>query len=197
MSLAPTRPVALITRGAKGIGRSIAHHLLATGWRVGIVDLPDSGMRRAFPRGTRNVLLHEGDVGAEATATASVAAVLGRFGRLDPLVSNAGIMIRKPLRRLTLVEWHHVIDTNLTALFLFARAAEKPLRKARGAIVTMASTRASMSEPNTESYSATKGGIVALQPRSGDQSWSRHPRQLRKSGLDRDRRLWRIAPKGS
>ena len=71
-------------------------------------------------------------------------------------------MIRKPLHRLTAAEWHRVIDTNLTATFLFARAAEKHLRKARGAIVTIASTRAAMSEPNTESYSASKGGLVAL-----------------------------------
>ena len=54
-------------------------------------------------------------------------------------------MIRKPLRKLTLAEWHRVIDANLTAAFLLARAAEKPLRKARGAIVTIASTRALMS----------------------------------------------------
>ena len=91
-----------------------------------------------------------------------MASLLERFGRLDAVVSNAGIMIRKPLRRLTLEEWHRVIDTNLTAAFLLARAAEKPLRRARGAIVTIASTRALMSEPNTESYSATKGGLVAL-----------------------------------
>jgi len=71
-------------------------------------------------------------------------------------------MIRKPLHRLTTAEWHRVIDTNLTATFLFARAAEKHLRKARGAIVTIASTRAAMSEPNTESCSASKGGLVAL-----------------------------------
>ncbi len=71
-------------------------------------------------------------------------------------------MIRKPLTRLTLSEWQRVIDINLTAGFLFARAAEKPLRKAKGAIVTIASTRALMSEPDTESYSASKGGIVAL-----------------------------------
>jgi hypothetical protein len=55
-----------------------------------------------------------------------------------------------------------VLDTNLTAAFLLARAAEKPLRKAHGAIVTIASTRALMSEPNTESYSASKGGLLAL-----------------------------------
>jgi hypothetical protein len=156
------KPVALVTGGAKGIGRAIARHLLADGWRLGIVDLPDSGLHRAFPSGSRNVVLVEGDVGVEETAAHAVATVVDRFGRLDALVSNAGIMIRKPLRRLTLVEWYHVIDTNLTATFLFARAAEKPLRKARGAIVTIASTRALMSEADTESYAATKGGIVAL-----------------------------------
>jgi NAD(P)-dependent dehydrogenase (short-subunit alcohol dehydrogenase family) len=71
-------------------------------------------------------------------------------------------MIRKPLRWLTLAEWHRVIDTNLTATFLLARAAEKALRQARGSIVTIASTRALMSEADTESYSASKGGIIAL-----------------------------------
>ncbi len=160
--MARVKPVALVTGAAKGIGRAIAHRLLADGWRLGIVDLPEAKIRRAFPRGTRNVLLIEGDVGMEETAPRAVAALLERFGRLDALVSNAGIMIRKPLRRLTLAEWYKVVDTNLTATFLFARAAEKPLRKAHGAVVTIASTRASMSEPNTESYSATKGGIVAL-----------------------------------
>jgi NAD(P)-dependent dehydrogenase (short-subunit alcohol dehydrogenase family) len=107
-------------------------------------------------------MLIEGDVREEETAARAVAALIGRFGRLHALVSNAGVMIRKPLRKLKAAEWHRVVDTNLTATFLFARAAEKALRKARGAIVTIASTRALMSEPNTESYSASKGGLVAL-----------------------------------
>jgi len=81
---------------------------------------PRPKLRRAFPRGTRNVLLIEGDVGIAETAPRAVAALLERFGRLDALVSNAGIMIRKPVRRLTLTEWYQVIDTNLTATFLFA-----------------------------------------------------------------------------
>lgn len=96
------------------------------------------------------------------TAARAVKGALDAFGRLDALVSNAGIMIRKPIRLLTLTEWRRVIDVNLTATFLLARAAEKPLRKAKGAIVTVASTRARMSEPNTESYAASKGGIDAL-----------------------------------
>ena len=110
----------------------------------------------------RNVVLIEGDVADEETARRAVKAVTDKFSRLDALVSNAGIMVRKPLRQLTLAEWRKVMDTNLTAAFLFARAAERPLRAAGGAIVTIASTRALMSEPNTESYSASKGGLLAL-----------------------------------
>jgi NAD(P)-dependent dehydrogenase (short-subunit alcohol dehydrogenase family) len=160
--MAKPKPVALVTGGAKGIGRAVAHHLLADSWQLCIVDLPGSGLRRAYPPRNRDVLGIEGDVRDEKTVSDAVDALMHRFGRLDGVVSNAGIMIRKPIRRLTLSEWHSVIDTNLTAAFLLARAAEKPLRKARGAIVTIASTRALMSERNTESYSATKGGLVAL-----------------------------------
>jgi NAD(P)-dependent dehydrogenase (short-subunit alcohol dehydrogenase family) len=110
----------------------------------------------------RNVVLIEGDVADEETARRAVKAVTEKFNRLDALVSNAGVMVRKPLRQLTLGEWRKVLDTNLTATFLFARAAERSLRAARGAIVTIASTRAQMSEPNTETYSASKGGLLAL-----------------------------------
>jgi NAD(P)-dependent dehydrogenase (short-subunit alcohol dehydrogenase family) len=151
---ANAKPVALVTGGANGIGRTIAHHLLRAGWRLGVVDLSDSGLRRAYARAGRNVELIEGDVGGEQTAPRAVATIQQRFGRIDGLVCNAGIMIRKPIHRLTLAEWRQVIDTNLTATFLFARAAERELRRARGAIVTIASTRAHMS--------ASKGGLLAL-----------------------------------
>jgi len=160
--MAKAASVALVTGGAKGIGRAIARHLLAQGWRVGILDLPGSGLRRSHSARSQNIVLIDGDVRDEEAVSRAVRIVLGRFDRLDAAVSNAGIMIRKPIRRLTLGEWHRVIDTNLTATFLLARAAEKPLRRARGAIVAIASTRALMSEPNTESYSASKGGLLAL-----------------------------------
>ena len=155
------RPVALITGAANGIGRAIAEHLLDTGWCVGALDLPKTGLSRAFGN-SRYVTLLEGDVADEKTAPAAVEAMIEQFGRLDGLVSNAGIMIRKPIRQLSLRDWYRVIDTNLTATLLFARAAEMALRRAKGAIVTIASTRALMSEPNTEAYSASKGGLVAL-----------------------------------
>jgi NAD(P)-dependent dehydrogenase (short-subunit alcohol dehydrogenase family) len=156
------KPVALVTGGASGIGRAVARHLLTNGWRVGVLDLPGSGLHHAFPSRNRAALAIEGDVSDEKTVSRAVAALINGFGRLDALVSNAGIMIRRPLARLTHAEWRRVIDTNLTATFLLARAAEKPLRKAHGAIVTIASTRALMSEAHTESYSASKGGLLAL-----------------------------------
>jgi NAD(P)-dependent dehydrogenase (short-subunit alcohol dehydrogenase family) len=154
--------VALVTGAANGIGRATALRLLEEGWSVAALDQRKSELARTFARHSPNALAIEGDVADGATAERAVQAALKTFGRLDALVSNAGTMIRKPIGKLTLAEWRRVLDVNLTATFLFARAAEKPLRRAKGAIVTVASTRALMSEPNTESYSASKGGLLAL-----------------------------------
>lgn len=155
------RPAALVTGAASGIGRAIAERLLDDGWAVAAFDLPRSGLARAFAK-SAHVALIEGDVADAAAVERAVAGTVTAFGRLDGLVSNAGIMKRKPIGKLSLADWQRVLDVNLTAAFLFARAAEKALRRTKGAIVTIASTRALMSEPNTEAYSATKGGLVAL-----------------------------------
>jgi NAD(P)-dependent dehydrogenase (short-subunit alcohol dehydrogenase family) len=156
------RRVALVTGAANGIGRAIARDLLARGWQVAALDLPKSGLSRSFNQRSRNVLTIDGDVAEEGTAKRAVATVVDHFGRLDGLVSNAGIMRRSSLAKFTVADWHRIIDINLTAAFLFARAAEKPLGTANGAMVLIASTRAAMSEPNTFAYSASKGGLVAL-----------------------------------
>jgi NAD(P)-dependent dehydrogenase (short-subunit alcohol dehydrogenase family) len=151
--------VAVITGAAHGIGRATARQLLDEGWLIGAVDISAANLQRAFGRQARRVALIEGDVGIEATAKRAVDAT---FGQLDGVVSNAGMMIRKPIRQLTIDEWRRVLDVNLTAAFLLAKAAERPLRQTKGAFVSIASTRAAMSEPDTESYSASKGGLVAL-----------------------------------
>ncbi len=154
--------VALVTGAAHGIGRATARQLLDEGWNVGAVDLSAAYLERVFGKQTRRVCLIEGDIGDEATAKRAITETIERFGQLDGVVSNAGIMIRKPIRQLTLAEWRRVLDVNLTAAFLLAKAAERPLRQTSGAFVSIASTRAGMSEPDTEAYSASKGGLVAL-----------------------------------
>ena len=149
------RRVALVTGGARGIGRAVAERLARDGWRVVVADR-DAADPAIPARCVR------ADVSGEAAVGALVDGVRAEEGRLDGLVCNAGFMIRKPLRELSLAEWNAVLATNLTSTFLLVRAAERLLRASRGAVVTIASTRAHQSEPNTESYSASKGGVVAL-----------------------------------
>src|SRR4051794_17754661 len=151
-----TARVALVTGGAKGIGAGIAARLSQDGWRVVVADRDPAGTAPAGGRYERC------DVGEEAAVAALVRSVEAAEQRLDALVCNAGFMIRKPIADLSLAEWASVLATNLTSTFLLVRAAESLLRAARGSIVTIASSRARMSEPNTESYSASKGGSVAL-----------------------------------
>jgi NAD(P)-dependent dehydrogenase (short-subunit alcohol dehydrogenase family) len=156
------RPVALITGAAKGIGRAIALHLLDAGWCVVAFDLPKTRLAQHFRGWARSAAIIEGDAADEDTVREAVRLALDRFGRLDAVIANAGVLLRRPLRRLTLDDWNRVIDTNLTSTFLLAREARRALHAAKGSIVTIASNRTLMSEPNTESYAASKGGLAAL-----------------------------------
>ena len=95
---------------------------------------------------------------------ALVRQTLDAWGRIDGLVNNAGLMIERRVTELDLADWQRVVDTNLTGAFLTAKHAVPALSAAPGggAIVNIASTRAHMSEPDTEAYAASKGGLVAL-----------------------------------
>lgn len=146
--------IALITGGAQGIGRGIALALAGQGWQVALADL----------QRTTDFYFVRTDVSREPAVRACVRAVVKRFGRLDALVNNAGIASphNGPVEKLALREWNRRIGTNLTGAFLMAKHAVPHLRRARGTIVNIASTRALQSEPDTEAYAASKGGLVAL-----------------------------------
>jgi NAD(P)-dependent dehydrogenase (short-subunit alcohol dehydrogenase family) len=148
--------VALVTGGARGIGAAITARLAQDDWRIVVADRdPPEGA----PPGSRYVAC---DVADEAAVGSLMAGIATEEGRLDALVCNAGLNIRRPIAELTLAQWSIVIATNLTSTFLLARAGERMLRPSHGAVVTIASTRAHMSEANTEAYAASKGGLVAL-----------------------------------
>ena len=156
--------VALITGGAQGIGKGIARRCLAAGMRVLIVDADKSALNQAQRdlSGGDRLLTRRTDVTHERDVARAVAVAVRAFGRIDAIVSNAGIAGFAPLAKTTLAVWRRVLDTNLTAAFLFARHGAVHLAAAKGSFLTIASTRALMSEPDSEAYAASKGGLVAL-----------------------------------
>jgi NAD(P)-dependent dehydrogenase (short-subunit alcohol dehydrogenase family) len=144
----------LVTGGARGIGKGTAELLARRGYLVAVADL---GGRSELP-------FFRCDVSREPAVRRCVAAVVRRLGRLDALVNNAGIAdpASGPLEKLALADWNRKLAVNLTGVFLMTKHCAPHLRRAGGAIVNIASTRALQSEPDTEAYAAAKGGVVAF-----------------------------------
>ncbi len=157
---------AVVTGASRGIGRGVAHALALAGYRLVLADTDDDGAAAVATElgGPQRVRFIAADVGSGSDVAAIARLAEEAFGRIDALVNNAGIADpdNGPLEHVTLAQWEHRLRTNLTGSFLCARACLPALRRARGGIVNIASTRALQSEPNTEAYAATKGGLVAL-----------------------------------
>ena len=162
--MAHATPIALVTGGAQGIGRAIATRLLRQKMHVVIADRDAQACadvtNALAPEGS--VEAHTCDVADETQVRGLIQHVQQAHGRLDGLVNNAGITVHRRLDQMTLDEWHHVLTTNLTSMFLCVREAQSLLTASSGAVVNIASTRALMSEPDSEAYAASKGGVVSL-----------------------------------
>lgn len=156
----------MVTGAAQGIGRGITAHLLEHQYQVVAVDR-DAEAGEELLNGYKNddrLFFVQADVSVERTVRRLFKAVEKKGWPLHGLVNNAAIAdpYNGPIEELAVEEWNRRIQTNLSSVFLCTRAAVPMLRKQGGAIVNMASTRALMSEPHTEAYSAAKGGVVAL-----------------------------------
>lgn len=160
MSLA--QKTVLVTGAGKGIGRAIALRLVAEGARVATVDPDGDALDDLRQRLGDDLVAVEGDLRHDAVLDRAIGLMRERFGPADGLVNNAGIMLRKPLAELALDDWQAVLDLNLTAAMRSVRALASDLAGSGGAVVNICSTRAHMSEPDTESYAAAKGGLLAL-----------------------------------
>jgi NAD(P)-dependent dehydrogenase (short-subunit alcohol dehydrogenase family) len=160
------RQVALVTGAGQGIGRCIAKELLGSGYLVAIADLDEEAAKETAARfGTgENAVAYRVDVADEPAVKGLIEQIVARFGRVDVLVNNAAQAKAHlgPIESLELQDWNRLLATNLTGVFLCCKQAIPHLRASRGCIVNIASTRALQSEPDTEAYTASKGGVVAL-----------------------------------
>ncbi|NDW04184.1 SDR family oxidoreductase [Jiella sp. 40Bstr34] len=154
----------IVTGAASGIGRAITLRLLAEGGRVLAMDTDEAGLDALCKDEAKNGRLAAfvGDVARESDVAACVRRTAESHGAIDGIVCNAGIMKRLPVEELSYEDWHKVLDVNLSQSFLFAKHGGPKLRETNGAMLLVSSTRAFMSEADTESYSATKGGLFAL-----------------------------------
>nr|WP_321451424.1 glucose 1-dehydrogenase [uncultured Carboxylicivirga sp.] len=156
----------LVTGAGKGIGRAVALGYAAEGASVIVVDidieLANCTATEITSAGGRAKAFMV-DVSKVHEIEKLFKQVSEQYKSLDVLINNAGISKWKSPYELAIDEWDQIINTNLRSVFLCSREAAKIMRTTGGgSIVNIASTRALMSEPNTEAYVATKGGIVAL-----------------------------------
>ncbi|ADX83633.1 SDR family oxidoreductase [Saccharolobus islandicus] len=160
------KKVSIVTGGAKGIGAAIGYRLGKQGYAVVIADIDENAGKyreNHFRSEGIDSFFIKTDVSSEMDVSNMVERVYDRYGRIDVLVNNAGIGFSgKSIEEQTLHEWRRVIETNLTGVWLCSKYVVKYMKNTGGVIVNVASTRAFQSEPNTEPYSASKGGIIAL-----------------------------------
>lgn len=158
--------VVLVTGGAKGIGKAISNEYLALGATVVIADVDAKSSEfavREWCRQGHKAVCYPIDLQDVVAIEKMFQTIVAHYRKIDILINNAGKGIFKPIHELTIEEWNEVINLNLRATFVAAREFARYSRNfGYGRIINIASTRAIMSEANSEAYAASKGGIVSL-----------------------------------
>jgi 2-deoxy-D-gluconate 3-dehydrogenase len=156
--------VAIVTGGNGGIGLGMARGLADAGATVAIVGRNEAKSVAAvaeLSNGGSKAISVATDVTDETAVTAMVERVRRELGRVDILINNAGINIRKPADALTITEWDSVISTNLTSAFLCSRAVHATMKAAGGGkIINIGSMMSIFGASFAPAYAASKGGIV-------------------------------------
>lgn len=162
-----TGKTAIVTGGGRGIGRAIAEALAAHGAAVALAGRNEANLQQvadAIRAGGGTASWHGCDVTAEAEVAALRDAVLATHGRIDILVNNAGIDPHyAPMERTDPAEWQHILDVNLTGVFLCCRLiGPAMLEQGRGSIINISSIAGHVGLKRQVPYCATKGGVEQL-----------------------------------
>jgi 2-deoxy-D-gluconate 3-dehydrogenase len=156
-----TGKVAIVTGGNGGIGLGMAGGLARAGATVVIAGRNAAKGEAAAKTLPGGAVFIAADVTKKAACAALVAETVERFGRLDIVINNAGIAVRKNPQDYTEEEWHRVMNTNMTSAFLLCQAAYPELVKTGGGkIVNIGSVMTLMGAPHAAPYAASKGAIV-------------------------------------
>lgn len=158
--------VALVTGGARGIGKAICERLAEEGAALVIVDImlevAQETADEFVSKGVKAIAL-AANVAKPEDADATVKAVMEQFGQIDILVNNAGVTRDGLMVRMSEQDWDMVIDVNLKGVFNFTKACMRPMMKARyGKIVNIASVVGRMGNAGQANYSASKAGVIGL-----------------------------------
>ncbi len=150
--------LAVVTGGAKGIGLGAARELTSDGWRCVVFDTDPAGEQVAVELGGAFVPV---DVTRPDELRAAFADIAGRFGPLHGLVNSAGVNRTGPSSELSIADWQHVIDIDLSGTFYTCQAAYPHLAPG-AAIVNLASIFAVRALPGRVAYAAAKHGVVGI-----------------------------------
>jgi len=156
----------IVTGAANGIGKGIATAYANEKYNVIIADIDaENGriLRNSLQKENLNAEFVSCDVSDPDSLQHLVKEAVRPYSSIDIVINNAGISAFTPPEELSADGWDNIINTNLRSSFLLTKAAAREMKKSGGgSVVNIASTRAVMSEPNSEAYAASKGGLLAL-----------------------------------
>ncbi|KMK69249.1 oxidoreductase [Bacillus safensis] len=156
--------VVLITGGASGIGLAAVKLFLEHGAKVAVADInEDSGKQLVESLPHEHAAFFKTDITNEADCQKTVQSVLNQFGTIDVLINNAGIEIVSPIHEMTLEDWNHILQVNLTGVFLMSKhTLPHMLEKKSGSIINTGSVGGLVGWPDIPAYNTTKGGVIQL-----------------------------------
>ncbi len=170
--------IAIVTGGARGIGRAISLRLASEGAKIAIVDIMldvAEATAKEFADKGFEAKAYAANVAKPEDADATVKKVIADFGKVDILVNNAGITKDNLIMRMSEAEWDAVIAVNLKGTFNFTKAAVTPMARQRsGKIVNIASVVGRMGNAGQANYSASKAGVIALTKSTAKEFGSRN-----------------------